>query len=208
MSVLTSRPSALADSCPSVLVAVFGITLVGVAVLYIRKRNTTRRQGHRLGSTSDFTEEMLQKGSAFLPIESFLSRGDSRTSYTRDSRTSFVTNSASTRSRNYRHSLPPTSTTSQSSSFTFDHDSFDDSSISPFSNIHHPPGARVATRDNLHSRADSISTFSGESRQTVDEMSLMSSIRSPPSSTGATYGRGHDEEDLISLSSAQTRRSN
>lgn len=202
---------------PAALVAFFATAFLAALGLYLRKKRRSHLQGQRLGSTSDLTDEMSQKkagaiSSSYLPTESFLSR---QSRFTRDSTTSFATNSVSTRSRNFQHSLAPTSTlystTSGSSSFTLERDSFDDDdSISPFSDIHHPPGARVATRDNLHSRDDSISTFSrssvAESRQTVDNLSLVSSTRSPPSSTGATYGRGRDEEDLISLSSAQSRR--
>ena len=200
------------------LVAVFAAALLAALALYVQKKRRARRQGRRLGSISDTTDEMSQKrdiSSSFLPSESFLSR-DTRASFAGDSRTTFATNSVSTRSRYHRNSLAPTSilytTTSRSSDFTLDRDSFDDDSMSPFSDVHQPPHARVATRDNLHSRADSISTFSRssftDSRRTTDDLSMLSSLRSPPSSTGATYGRGHDEEDLISLGSASTRRSN
>lgn len=196
---------------------VFAAGLIGVLVAYIRKRRRTRRQGKRLGSTSDLvapsvTDEMAQKPdsrASFLPTETFFSS---------DSRTSFATNSVSTRSRDYRNSLAaPSSTfyaTSHSSDFTLDRDYDDeDDSVSPFSDIHQPPGVRIATRDNLHSRPDSISStfYSGPTRSSVaasrDTMSLVSE-RSPPSSTGATYGREHDfdDEDLISLSSRRSSR--
>ncbi|ORY92441.1 hypothetical protein BCR35DRAFT_297849 [Leucosporidium creatinivorum] len=213
-----------ASIAASVLVVVFAAGLIGVLVAYIRKRRRTRRQGQRLGSTSDLVapsvtvhDEMVQKPdsrASFLPTETF---------YSRDSRTSFATNSVSTRSRDYRNSLAAPSTfyaTSHSSDFTLDRDYDDDEddSISPFSDIHQPPGVRTATRDNLHSRPDSISStfYSGPTRSsvaasrdtmTLDGMSLLSE-RSPPSSTGATYGREHDfdDEDLISLSSRRSSR--
>lgn len=205
------------DALPSlpVLVVVLGAGLIGVLVAYIRKRRRTRRQGQRLGSTSDLvapsmTDEMAQKPdsrASFLPTETF---------YSRDSRTSFATNSVSTHSRDYRNSFAAPSTfytTSHSSDFTLDRD-YDEDSISPFSDIHQPPHVRTATRDNLHSRPDSISStfYSGPTRSslapsTLDGVSLLSE-RSPPSSTGATYGREHDfdDEDLISLSSRRSSR--
>ncbi|BGP15617.1 hypothetical protein JCM10213_004137 [Rhodosporidiobolus nylandii] len=92
----------------------------------------------------------------------------------------------------------------------------DESSISPFSDLHRPPPSRVTTRNNIHtspyphsspsSFRQSASTFgsihlsessAASTRGGADARSLLtvSSDGAPPSSCGATYGGLHDDEE-------------
>lgn len=199
------------------LVVVFAVGILATVGAYLSKKRRTRRQGRRLGSTADLSEPKptsseMKEGEKpagshvylFLAADNFLS--------SRNSRTSFATNSSSSRSVDYRASLSGAPSTfcaaSRSSGYTLDADG---DSLSPFSDIHLPGGVRTASRNNVHSRHESVSSFQSDpqrlsthTQETVDVMSLLST-RSPPSSTGATYGREHDfdDEDLISLSSSR-----
>lgn len=228
------------------LFAVLAVGIVAVAIAFFRRKRRTRRQGQRLGSSTDLSEskggdgdgEMVEKGrgpgssgdhiSVFLPSESFLSSGSSRTS-------SFMTNSESSQSESQdrptsyggtQRSFPSSTWTDSASeaglSFS---DSFDDTS--PFADVHRvissstastsssqtttttsslsvPMRAHLNTLLLPRTRDSSYTTSSSSSTEAGDRLSLSSSRSPAPStlsSTGATWGREHDGDSVLSAGS-------
>lgn len=208
-----------------------------------RRQGTRLRSSSDLAEFSDSASHgsMVQKADSqvttgFLPrTDSYLSPSLAR---------SFTTNSVSTGSgfdyaqrRRRNETFGPSRSTFYTSSLTATESSFisgdgdevrpswqensfvdeDESSISPFADIHAPPAAMTTTRDNLHSIPSAISltaassftdrTAETESNVTDSSSLLSSSTRAAPSSTGATYGRAHDSDsdDLVSLASSRRR---
>ncbi|GAA5881711.1 hypothetical protein JCM1840_000345 [Sporobolomyces johnsonii] len=188
----------------AVPVVVVGALLAAALAYFRRKKRKLRQRGHRLGSDQHLPEPAFIAGdpsaassstfpvmeeehskeshvSLFLPSETVITRGSR-------SRSSFTTNSVSTRSfaagpmasrrdpYNPRASslwTPSTGYDSRSSTgYTYadgsddDDDLYsrteDDDSISPFSDIHRPARTVTATRNNIHTPSSfrhSRSTF-------------------------------------------------
>ena len=206
----------------AVLVAVLGAGIVAFAIAFFGRKRRTRRQGQRLGSSTDLPidkdgdGEMVEKGrgpgstgdhvSVSLPSESFLSSRASRTSsFTTDS---YTTNSVSSQSEylerptsyggTERSYFASTWTDSASENGFSLSDSLDDTS--PFADVH-----RVTS---------SSSTTTSSSRTTTTASSLNVPMRAHfttrllPRTHNSTYTTSSSSSteagDALSLSSSRS----
>ncbi|GAA5967653.1 hypothetical protein JCM21900_006730 [Sporobolomyces salmonicolor] len=212
----------------AVPVVVVGALLAAALAYFRRKKRKLRQRGHRLGSDQHLPEPaFVAEGSSaassstfpvmeehskdshvslFLPSETVITRGSR-------SRSSFTTNSVSTRSfaagpRGPRRDLynprasslwtPSNGYDSRSSTgYTYEDGSDDDDlysreedddSISPFSDIHRPARTVTATRNNIHTP----SSFR-HSRSTFYSSNASESVLS--------HGDGADAQSLLTTSS-------
>lgn len=158
-----------------------------------------------------FTTNSVSTGSGFG-----IGRHHHRIGAFAQSRSTFYTSSLTTSSSSFSVSEHGHDDATEQSGWREDADSeLDDSSISPFADLHAPPAAVTTTRDNLHSISSNFSLTApstltrkpSSSIVTDDSFSLLSSTstRAAPSSTGATYGRAHDSDDDDPVSFTSTR---